>query len=109
MPSEPERKIEKSLREYARKRRDDAGSPLEIHPATRHLLQGEVSHRFGRGQKLAPKLRLRISQLWPRYALGLVIFASLAVALSIFIPPRTKEIALTRNDRQLAAPPLEEL
>lgn len=41
-----ERPIEKLLRRYAKKRRDDAGAPLELHPATRRLLQGEVSRQF---------------------------------------------------------------
>jgi hypothetical protein len=42
---EPERKIEKLLRAFAKKRRADAGAPLELHPATRRILQGEVSRR----------------------------------------------------------------
>ena len=41
-----ERPIEKLLRRYARKRHDEAGTPLELHPATRRLLQGEVSRQF---------------------------------------------------------------
>jgi len=40
-----ERPIEKLLRRYAKKRRDDAGAP-ELHPATRRLLQGEVARQF---------------------------------------------------------------
>jgi hypothetical protein len=40
---EPERKIEKLLRAYAKKRRAQAGNPLKPHPATRRLLQGEIA------------------------------------------------------------------
>jgi len=40
---EPERNIEKLLRAYAKKRRAQAGDPLELHPATRRLLQGEIT------------------------------------------------------------------
>jgi hypothetical protein len=40
---EPERKIEKLLRAYAKKRRAQAGDPLKLHPATRRLLQGEIA------------------------------------------------------------------
>jgi hypothetical protein len=40
---EPERHIEKLLRAYAKKRRAQAGDPLELHPATRRRLQGEVA------------------------------------------------------------------
>src|SRR5450631_3804505 len=42
---EPERKIEKLLRAYAKKRRADAGDPLKLHPAPRRQLQGEVARR----------------------------------------------------------------
>ena len=41
-----DRPIEKLLRRYAKTRRDEAGAPLELHPATRRLLQGEVSRQF---------------------------------------------------------------
>jgi hypothetical protein len=40
-----ERPIEKLLRRYAKKRRDESGPPPELHPATRRLLQGEVARR----------------------------------------------------------------
>ncbi len=40
---EPERKIEKWLKAYAKKRRTQAGEPFKLHPATRQLLQSEVA------------------------------------------------------------------
>lgn len=40
---EPERKIEKWLKAYAKKRRTQAGEPFKLHPATRQLLQGEIA------------------------------------------------------------------
>lgn len=43
---EPERKIEKLLRAYAKKRKADAGDAFKLHPATRRLLQGEVARRL---------------------------------------------------------------
>jgi type II secretory pathway pseudopilin PulG len=42
---EPERKIEKLLRAYAKKRRAAAGEPMQLHSATRRRLQGEVVRR----------------------------------------------------------------
>ena len=47
---EPERDIEKTLRAYAKKRREEAGAPAEMHPATRRLLQGEVARLRGKAQ-----------------------------------------------------------
>src|SRR5688572_22742108 len=41
-----ERPIEKLLRRYAKKRRDESGAPPELHPATRRMLQGEVARQF---------------------------------------------------------------
>src|SRR5712664_2452194 len=43
MPDEPNRKMDELLKSYAKKRREDAGAPLELHPATRRLLQSEVA------------------------------------------------------------------
>jgi hypothetical protein len=40
---EPERKIEKWLKAYAKKRRTQTGEPFKLHPATRRLLQSEVA------------------------------------------------------------------
>jgi hypothetical protein len=45
---ELERKIEKLLRAYAKKRRADAGDAFTLHPATRRILQNEAA-------RLAPK------------------------------------------------------
>ena len=39
-----ERKTEKWLRAYAKKRRGQAGESFKLHPATRRILQSEVSH-----------------------------------------------------------------
>ena len=40
---EPERRIEKLLRAFAKKRRDQAGAALELRPAARQRLQQEIS------------------------------------------------------------------
>ena len=43
---EPERKIEKLLRAFAKKRRADADDSPKLHPATRRMLQVEVARRY---------------------------------------------------------------
>ena len=48
---QPERKIEKLLRAFAKKRRADAGDSFKLHPATRRLLQGEVARSKPRAAK----------------------------------------------------------
>ena len=42
---ETERRIEKLLRAFAKKRRDQAGDPLQLHPAMRQQLQKEIARR----------------------------------------------------------------
>jgi hypothetical protein len=51
MPAEPERDMEKTLKAYAERRRQQAGAPLELHPATRRMLQGEAARRHSRKAK----------------------------------------------------------
>jgi len=62
MPLEPERDIEKTLRACAKQRREQAGTPPPMHPATRRLLQGEVA----RLKKRAPPS----SGFWPQFLWG---------------------------------------
>ena len=48
MSAEPQRDIESDLRAYKRHREGQLGAPLELHPATRKLLQGEVARAASR-------------------------------------------------------------
>jgi hypothetical protein len=96
MPNEPERPIEERLRAYAKKRRQDAGAPLELHSATRRLLQGEVARQFPRQERLPRSLLPQFKQYWPRLTSALAILALLALAAWLFLPGRTT------GDRQLA-------
>jgi type II secretory pathway pseudopilin PulG len=86
---EPERKIEKLLRAYAKKRRVEAGDPLKLHPATRRLLQGEVVRRAGKPDEEEASLSLwdLFRQQWV-FLLGfaLVMF----FAATMFLPALSK-------------------
>lgn len=104
-----ERPIEKLLRRYAKKRRDDAGAPVELHPATRRLLQGEVTRQF---RKAAPgDARASFTQMmkgWlPRLAWAVPLLVLVAVGLwSLLDRPETKQLALgpAPNETAAAAP-----
>lgn len=48
MSNEPQRDIEKELLAYKQRRREQAGAPQELHPATRRMLQGEVARSASR-------------------------------------------------------------
>ena len=82
---EPERKIEKLLRAYAKKRRADAGDPLTLHPATRRLLQGEVARR-----KPKPEDEEASVTLWELFRQRWALLAGFAVicifGAALFLP-----------------------
>ena len=63
-----ERPIERLLRAFAKKRRDDAGAPLELHPATRRMLQGEVARQFPKKASDGTTWAQVLAGLWPRLA-----------------------------------------
>ena len=90
MANEPERPIEKLLRAAAKKRRDEAGAPLELHPATRRLLQGEVARTFTKPKRETRSFAEALGQLWPRLAWGVALFAVLVVAGYMLLPVPSK-------------------
>src|SRR5690349_18163519 len=117
MPDEGE--IEKTLKAYAQKRREQAGEPLELHPATRRMLQAEAARQ-------APRAPAR-PDFWPavwlafRRRLAVVgIFAVLAAASAWLYWPgpgrgqrqaRGTSQALAKNETKQfipSAPPVRE-
>lgn len=77
-----ERPIEKLLRRYAKKRRDDtAGAGLELHPATRRMLQGEVSRQFPKPAVSEAKSFRGLTSLWPRLVWALPVLVVLVVGV----------------------------
>ena len=98
-----ERDIEKSLRAWAKRRREDAGAPLDLHPATRKLLQDEVA-RLKNGPRREPG-RLA-SLLWSsplRLALNFSAVAVLLFAAAVFLPQlRHSPASLSESPAALA-------
>src|SRR6185503_4188566 len=83
---EPERPIEKLLRDAGKKRA--SGQSVEIHPATRRILQAEVRRQFG-GSKSSPhtgSLPGLIAQWWPRVGWSFGVLLGVAVAALLMIP-----------------------
>src|SRR6266567_1889044 len=87
---EPERPIEKLLRAWAKKRRQDAVPPLELHPATRRMLQGEVTRKFGKAERKSGSFFEMLVALWPRFVWGLGVFAVLAAVAWLVLPSFNK-------------------
>jgi hypothetical protein len=100
---DPERNIEKLLRACAKKRRDDAGAPLPLHPATRRLLQAEVSRAIPKPADGGNVFARLFSALRPRMAFALCLVAVGLIAASALLPGLSKtksksEVQLARQD-----------
>jgi hypothetical protein len=115
---EPERRIEKWLRAFAKKRREQAGDALELRPAARQRLQREVE-RLGKGGSRGWFASLFFG-LRPGLAFA-VCFAALAVIGGILLtnynrpqPANTlslaklseRKLASKAEERAIAPPPV---
>ena len=107
---EPERPIEKLLRAYGKRRGEEAGAALELHPATRRRLQSEVTRQFCEPERPRPAFWRWRGPFWPRLAWGLAVLALLGVAARLVLPglnrPKSPQM-LARNNRVPAAPAAE--
>src|SRR5205809_992969 len=103
MPAEPDNsKIEELLKAYAKKRREEMGAPMELHPAVRKMLQGEAAR-----QRPAPAPERKgffssFVQFWPRFAVA----GAAVVLLSLVLvninqhpnPGEATKMAKARNE-----------
>src|SRR5258707_3387232 len=82
---EPERKIEKLLRAYAKKRRADAGDAFKLHPATRRLLQAEVARNKSKPDE--DEADVSLWELFRRQWAFLTVFALMIFfGAALFLP-----------------------
>jgi hypothetical protein len=91
MSPEFNKPVERLLKAFAEKRRQDAREPLELHPATRRLLQSAVAREYGPGAEgRSPWSRLLLFWL-PRLAGAAVIFVGLGIlGWTLFHPDRLR-------------------
>jgi hypothetical protein len=115
MGTEPERPIENLLRAAANKRREEAGPPLELHPATRRLLQGEVARQYPakNARRHAPDATGAsaeepgsIGRFWLRFAVGIAVVAIAGLLAALWtMHPNRNETLLAKNDLATAPQP----
>ena len=84
---EPERKIEKLLRAFAQKRRAAAGDPLKLHPATRRMLQDEVSRRAAKPEPEPEEPTVSLWQLFRQRWAFLCGFVLMVFLGAMFLLP----------------------
>lgn len=105
-----ERPIEKLLRRYAKQRADEAGSPPELHPATRRMLQGEVTRQFGRPRPAGRRFWALVRTRW---AFGAAVAAIVLITGALLLPSLRRgntptELAQAKQELKLdkaVAPP----
>ncbi len=95
MPSDQDHKIEELLKASAQRRRQKAGAPFEMHPATRRLLQAEVARRRPGGETKSPSLIELLMRSWPRFTLAasVIVAAGILILLSNPKPAARQEMA----------------
>lgn len=103
MPEEPQNKMDELLKACAKKRAEQSGAPFELHPATRSMLQAEVSRRFP-GAKEKPGFVI------PHFRFVFALGALALVALcAVMVYPshsakQTSDIVLVSNNSASTAP-----
>ena len=99
---QPERHIEKLLRAFARKRRDQAGAGFDLHPATRRMLQGEVARQCGRSANRRASWWQSWAGFGPRVAFATGTLAAVVVIGLLLFPPGAEEpeptLTIVRDD-----------
>ncbi|MBU6399890.1 MAG: hypothetical protein KGS61_06195 [Verrucomicrobia bacterium] len=81
--NQPKPTADELLRSYAAKRRVQAGAPLELHPATRKLLQDEAARVFARPATEPRPTTRPLAGWWLRLAWGGAALAAVAGLLVI--------------------------
>lgn len=99
-----ERPIEKLLRRYAKKRRDEAGPVRDLHPATRRILQSEVARQF---PKPASKERSAFEEFWAAFSRRWIYAVSVLVVLMVVAAVMLPALSKSKSKTQLAQREIE--
>ncbi len=112
MSAEPNHKMEDQLKAYAQKRRADAGDSLELHPATRRLLQAEVAKLRPNPPAASRSWLWAWRMFWARPGFALLLFLMLGVAAWFLLrtaeKPRSREQFAKRRTDLAPVPALSE-
>src|SRR6185503_10275342 len=107
MPDDPNRNLDEQLSAWARKRRDEAGAPFELHPATRKLLQDEVARTFlQKSDEPAAEPGGWWKMFWPRFALAGSLCLAMVILAGLLLPGLAKskskaQLALLRQQEKV--------
>lgn len=97
-----DRPIEKLLRRYEKKRRDESGPSPELHPATRRLLQGEVARQFPPARPARAGGFLALLRARWIYATACVVVVGVGIVVLRFQEPGVAPLADNKKEFSLA-------
>ena len=81
MSEEQDNQMEQWLEEYAKKRRNELDEPIEMHEATRTMLQGEVSRVYAKPVATQPEPQG--SSAWMAWAIGGATVGVAAIVITL--------------------------
>ncbi|MBI5773974.1 MAG: hypothetical protein HZA89_09570 [Verrucomicrobia bacterium] len=107
MPAEPERHVEKLLRAYSKRRREEAARIPELHPATRQMLRDEAARTWRPGTAEAEVGEKFGGSLWLRLGFAGAVGAVI-VAAAVFMRPGKEGFDLAKNEKPRGMAPASE-
>ena len=98
MSEEQDNQMEQWLEEYAQRRRNELDEPIEMHEATRTMLQGEVSRVYAK--PVAPRPEPQGSSAWMAWAIGgaTVGVVAIVITLNSNLPQSKPSMELAKVD-----------
>jgi hypothetical protein len=113
MSTEPERPIEKSLRDWARQRRQDPAASVEMHPVTRQILKTEAAKHYpphsSPGRQGFPAALLALMRLKWAWGMAMIVGAVLLVWTLFPVRESSPPQFLARNDLSAPSPAADSL
>src|SRR5258707_1246219 len=100
MPLEPDNQIERVLKAYAKKRREEAGASFDMPAATRRLLQTEVARQRPKPDAGSPSFLQLLVSFWPRAAFAAALLVVLGLLIWVAAPVQNSRQELAKNVSQ---------
>ena len=103
MSEKPDNQMERWLKEYAQRRRGELDEPIELHEATRTMLQGEVSRVYPK--PVATRPESQGSSAWMAWAIGgaTVGVAAIVITYNSNLPQDPDPMKMAKADEEQPA------
>ena len=104
MSEKQDNQMEQWLKEYAQRRRGELDEPIELHEATRTMLQGEVSRVYPK--LVATRPESQGSSAWMAWAIGgaTVGVAAIVITYNFNLTQDLEPVKMAKADEEQPAP-----